>query len=72
MARESRENLLYGKEYGDFRNFLQVLNKFLILKDHKNIIENKKKHIIRVWKDTSIIDMISINSKVYELFINLL
>ncbi len=72
LARESRENLLYGKEYGDFRNFLQVLNKFLILKDHKNIIENKKKHIIRVWKDTSIIDMISINSKVYELFINLL
>ncbi len=72
LVRESRENLLYGKKYGDFQNFLQNLNKFLILKDHKNIIESKKKQMIDAWKSTSIIDMLSMNSKIYNLFVDLL
>lgn len=70
--RESGENLLYGKEYGDFQNFFQILNQFLILKNHANIIESTKRHILSNWNGTSIIDMLSINTKIFNLFANLL
>ena len=72
LVRSSRENVIYGKEYGDFQKVLKDLNSLLILKNHKNIIEAKKHHLSSMWKDTTIVNMLKINSRFYNLFLSIL
>lgn len=71
-ARESLENVLSGKKFGDFNNILPELNSILVLKNHKSIINAQKKHLISEWQDTSILDVLSINSRFYDLFLGIL
>ena len=71
-SRESMANVIDGKEYGDFQNFLNTINEFLIAQSHPNIIDTEKSKIVGRWEKTSILDMLSQNYKMYVLFSNLM
>lgn len=44
----------------------------MVLENHKSIINAQKKHLISGWQDTSILDVLSINSRFYDLFLGIL
>lgn len=70
--RSSSGNYLYGKELGDFNGLLKKLNDFLIHPSYNTIIKTKEFNLSDVWKNTSILGMLRIYSRVYELFLDIL
>lgn len=70
--RSSAGNYLYGKEFGDFNEIIKKLNDFLIHPSYSTIIKSKEFHLNDIWKNTSIIEMLRIYSRVYEIFLDIL
>ena len=71
-SRSSTGNYLYGKEFGDFNELIKKLNDFLIHPSYSTIIKTKEIHLNDIWKDTSIVEMLRIYSRVYENFLDIL
>ena len=71
-ARSSAGNYLYGKEFGDFNGVIKKLNHFLLHPSFNTIIKTKEFNLSKVWENTTIIEMLRIYSRVYELFLDVL
>ncbi len=70
--RQSRNNFLSGKEFGDFDSLLSKLKNFLFSPDTSTLIKSKETHLNKWWTNTSIIELISVYGRLYELFLDLL
>lgn len=70
--RNSANNFLYGKEFGDFHELMKKLYSFLITPSHNTVIKTKEAKQSPRWKNTSIIELLSIYTRVYELFLDIL
>lgn len=70
--RESKNNFLYGKEFGDFHQILKKLDTLLVSPSHSNIIKSKETYLSNVWQNTSIIELLHIYTRIYELFLDIL
>lgn len=70
--RSSAGNYLHGKEFGDFNELIKKLNDFLIHPSYNTIIKSKEFHLNDIWKNTSIVEMLRIYSRVYEIFLDIL
>jgi len=70
--RESLGNFLYGKEFGDFHEIMKKLNSLLLHPSQSSIIKSKENSLNDVWKNTSIFDLLTIYTRIYELFLDIL
>ena len=70
--RESYGNFLYGKEFGDFQSIMTKMSSFLVSPPHSLLIESKEVGLSSMWKDTSIVESLSIYSRMYELFLDII
>lgn len=70
--RSSAGNYLYGKEFGDFNEIVKKLNDLLIRPSYNTIIKSKEFRLSDIWKSTSIVEMLRIYSRIYELFLDIL
>lgn len=72
IQRNSINNFLYGKEFGDFQKITEKLFELLVEPKHSNIIKSKELGISKEWNNTSIIELLSIYGRLYELFLDIL
>ena len=72
IQRNSINNFLYGKEFGDFQKFSEKLFDLLVDPKHSNIIKSKELGISKEWNNTSIVELLSIYGRLYELFLDIL
>lgn len=70
--RESINNFLYGKEFGDFHEIMRKLHSLLLYPSHSSIIKSKETSLNAEWKNTSILEMLTIYTRIYEIFIDIL
>ena len=68
-AHNSRQNFIYGKDYGYFDEFMEKLSEKL-LSSTKTF--NKGYCLPLVWQNNTIVDMISMNQHIFQSFLNLL
>lgn len=71
-SRESNDNILSGSQYGDFQTIISELHSILVLKNHRSLIDTQKHYLISKWMKTSIWDILSINTHLYNLFLDIL
>lgn len=70
--RNSINNFLCGKEFGDFQKITEKLYNFLIESKYSNIIKSKEMVISKQWNDTSIVELLKIYDRIYEFFLDIL
>lgn len=70
--RFSAGNYLHGKDFGDFNSIIKKLNDFLIHPSYNTIIKSKEFQLNDIWKNTSIVEMLRIYTRVYEIFLDIL
>lgn len=70
--RASSGNFLYGKEFGDFNGIITKLSKALINPSYSTVLKSKEFHLSNIWKTTSIVEMLRIYTRVYEIFLDIL
>lgn len=66
--RGSRNNILHGSEYGDFQKVMEKFFSLLIPFGNNENSSVNKTATIDVWKNTSIFDMLSLYSRLLDLF----
>lgn len=71
-ARNSTNNFLCGKEYGDFCAIMTKLNAIILCPSHTDILKSKEHNLLPDWKNTSVIEALSIYVRLYEIFLDLL
>ena len=72
VNRSSAGNYLHGKEFGDFNELIKKLNDFLIHPSYGTILKSKEFYLNDIWENTSIVEMLRIYSRVYEIFLDIL
>lgn len=72
IQRNSINNFLYGKEFGDFQKITEKLFELIVEPKHSNIIKSKELGISKEWNNTSIIELLAIYGRLYELFLDIL
>lgn len=70
--RNSINNFLCGKEFGDFQKVTEKLYSFLIESKYSNIIKSKEMVISKQWTETSIVELLKIYDRIYEFFLDIL
>ena len=70
--RESSGNFLHGKEFGDFQKIMTKMESLLVSQPQNLLIESKEVSLSNVWKDTSIVESLTIYSRMYELFLDII
>lgn len=70
--RNSINNFLCGKEFGDFQKVTEKLYNFLIESKYSNIIKSKELIISKQWNETSIVELLKIYDRIYEFFLDIL
>ena len=71
-SRNSECNYLCGGEYGNFDNLLKRIYSFLCVPDYSQNIKYKEFLIGAEWLDTTIVAMLKLYDRIYELFLNIL
>ncbi|MBR3918169.1 MAG: SIR2 family protein [Clostridia bacterium] len=66
--RGSRNNILYGSEYGDFNKVMEKIFSLLIPLESSKNNNFHQTETGDIWKNTSIIDMLSLYARLLELF----
>ena len=70
--RDSINNFLCGKEFGDFQKITEKLYNFLIESKYSNIVKSKEMVINKQWNETSIVELLKIYDRIYEFFLDIL
>lgn len=70
--RGSLSNFLHGSEFGNFHSIMMKLNALLVNPPHTMVIKSKEILLNNEWKNSSIVEMIMIYNRVYELFLDIL
>jgi len=70
--RNSINNFLCGREFGDFQKVTEKLYNFLIESKYSNIIKSKEMVISKQWNETSIVELLKIYDRIYEFFLDIL
>ncbi|MCM1234452.1 MAG: hypothetical protein NC489_30495 [Ruminococcus flavefaciens] len=65
----SRQNFIYGKDYGYFDEFMEALSKKLL---SSTKTADKGYCLPVVWQNNTIVDMISMNQHIFQSFLNIL
>lgn len=72
FRRNSSSNFLGGREFGDFQQITEKLYHLLIESPQDSIIKCKQIVISSEWEGTTIIELLSIYRRLYELFLDIL
>lgn len=70
--RNSENNYLHGGKYGNFDNLMKGIYSFIFMPDYSQNIKYKELLIGTEWLDTTIVDMLKLYDRMYELFLNIL
>ena len=70
--RESINNFITGRQFGDFDNIMQVLCRDLITPSKVTILKSKESQLPRMWDGTFIVELLQIHGRVFELFLDIL
>lgn len=71
-SRNSENNYLHGGEYGNFDNLMKRIYSFIFIPDYSQNIKYKELLIGTEWLDTTIVNMLKLYDRIYELFLNIL
>lgn len=70
--RNSLNNFLHGNEFGNFHSIMKKLDTLLINPPHNMIIKSKEITVNNEWRNSSIVEMLIIYNRIYELFLDIL
>lgn len=71
-SRNSENNYLHGREYGNFDNLMKRIYSFIFTPNYSQNIKYKELLIGREWLDSTIVDMLKFYDRIYELFLSIL
>lgn len=70
--RKSVNNFLHGHLFGDFHNIMKRINDMLISPSQDTLIRYKEMQLDNAWKNSSIVALLKIYDRIYELFLDIL
>lgn len=70
--RSSLNNFLHGNEFGNFHNIMKKLSTLLVNPPHNMVIKSKEIALNNEWQNSSIVEMLMIYNRIYELFLDIL
>lgn len=71
-SRNSEGNYLFGEEYGNFDRLLKKIHSHFLGKNKSNKIQMKEEILGSAWRNTTIVDMLKLYNRLYELFLDVL